>query len=356
MRRSISHAPLMQSWLFTLVACGGPAESRKDLGSGSPEAGTLAPDAGAADGAQPVIGTLPVLGVPVFDGPPYRPRALPVRRLALGSSDDAFCVVLEDRTLHCENSGTDFTARVPDNRMFDWVDAPLDTDEYAAIRRDGSTATIHQFVSTPTGHRLPEGRYMGLVSNEQGTCGLLADNGSVRCEGAPFPTALPEGPFVQISASYAQRTFVGLRVDGLIVMSSHNHLYQLGSGLRFSDFDGYQQIPGCARDLNGTLHCFSYDAEDAVVLVPQPDTDIRDYSQHNGWLCVIQREGSASCRDAMNDPSSSVVRTGARFVDIDTRGPTRTCAVTEEGKLLCWDDTSAGNLREIALTKPAATE
>jgi hypothetical protein len=341
--------------LIAIVSCHGADGQSINSTADPDDAGGPATDTDAPAIDAVTTGETPPLGPSLFEGPPYARRPVPVRRLALGASADALCVILVDGTLYCENSGTDISARVPDNRDFVWVNATSGSDHYAAIRRDGSTANFHQFVAAPVEFELPTGRYIDLWSQQQGVCGLL-DDGALRCTGAALPTALPPGPFVQVSGDYEQQSFMGLRVDGVLVSSSHNHLDSLEMERRFYDFEGYQRIPGCGRDTEGTLVCFDYGANDAVAGVAQPDRDLRDYAQYAGHVCLVTQDGRAACRAANGAGTSFRVPADARFVDIETRGPDNTCGITETGSLLCWNSDAASSVREIPLPGRAAIE
>ncbi|MDB4988058.1 MAG: hypothetical protein JWN04_3236 [Myxococcaceae bacterium] len=348
------HYAVLPTCLLTLLACGDPHAAARPEDGGTATDGNAQRDSSAATRDAMVTGGLPPLGGSTIGDPASGPRPFPVRRLALGSSADALCVVLKDRTLHCENSGTDVSARIENNRDFVWVNAAPESDQYVALRSDGSTASLHQFVDAPTSFRVPHGVYIDLFSENAGACGLL-DDGTIDCQGAEFPTVLPKGPFLQIAGNYTQQSFLGLRTDGVLVSSNHDHLTVVAPGLHFTDFDGNQQIPGCGRVSDGSFACFDYGAGDGVVVTTQAAGALRDYAQFNGAVCFVFADGRAECRDPLGVPSMAAPQ-AARFVDIETRGPENTCGITEAGAVLCWGASADEAARQIVLPMSAAVD
>src|SRR4051812_2207131 len=142
---------------------------------------------------------------------------------------------------------------------------------------------------------------------------------------------------------------MALRTDGVLVTSVANHLGSVAADQRFLSFDAHGQVPGCGLTKAGQLHCFDYAADDTVEGRSLPYLSVRDYAQYRGSVCLIQQDGAPVCVDGEGTAYGPSVADRKRFLDIETMGPTFSCAVTEQGELWCWGSQVSGGLRQVTL-------
>jgi hypothetical protein len=330
------------------------AADRADAAAGRADAAQdaqvqITEDASAVDGG--------VLGPIRVSGPPFAPPALPVRRLAIGTS--SVCVILEDRHVQCIASyeapgGADVSAAVPDNRDFVMLSkSEEDNGPFIGIRADGSVATWSGIVPDVP---LPGAGYIDAFGSNENLCGLKS-SGELVCVGNGTVPAYPPGPYLQFAGRThnVPKNYAGLRADGAIVTNPAT----ADGGVRYSSGEVFTGIalrmepPYCGIAAGGNVYCSG--ATGVAGLVRQPFSNVRDVSYGVSHICAVLEDGRATCNEVNGTVSSSAVPKDKRFVDIDTRDYNGTCGTTETGELWCWTKRQ-GSALQIALSMKAAVK
>jgi hypothetical protein len=296
----------------------------------------------------------PSFGPKVFAGPPFVRPALPVRRLAVG--DQLLCVVLQDRSIYCvERSAAprEFTNLVPNNHDYDEVDlVPNDGRYFHGFHRDRSVDTWQQRETSFKQH-IADARYLAALADGSRICGLR-DDGAVFCN-RETTLVFPEGPLVDFTGTFKSELFVALRADGVILSSDG----VLGGGRAFVAMLSYgTDSDHCGVTAAHELYCNEFrTSPNRIELKLIAEGPFRDIASGLGHRCYLAQDGRPACVGSTESPSSSIVPSDMRFVDIATASDYFTCGVEEDGDLWCWGrDMRAPDPVQIALPMKAAVD
>jgi hypothetical protein len=308
--------------------------------------GSTDSDASGGDGS--------ALGPILVPGPPFAAPAMPVRRLAVGTS--SVCIILEDRRVQCisgfDAGGADFSAEVPGNHDFVMLaKSEEDLGPFIGIRADGSVATWSGVVPDEA---LPGAGYIDAFGSNENLCGLK-NTGEIVCVGKGTVPTYPPGPYLQFAGRThnVPKGYAGLRADGVIVTNPQN----VDGGVQFFNGETFVGVamrmepPVCGLGKSGSVFCSASIGNSG--LMRQPFSNVRDVSCGGIHICAVLADGQATCLNPSGSVSGSAVPKDKRFVDIDTRDYAGTCGTTETGELWCWTKRQ-GSALQIVLSMKAA--
>jgi alpha-tubulin suppressor-like RCC1 family protein len=155
-------------------------------------------------------------------------------------------------------------------------------------------------------------------------------------------TALPSGPFTQISGS------CGIKRDGTLACwgkSNFSRLTDIPSGTFTQISVG--GFSACGVKSDSTLACWGYDWETNSIgqLTNIPNGTFRQVSAGERHTCGVRSEGALACWGMNTEGQLTNIPSGT-FRQVST-GAFHTCALKSDGMVACWGDNSQWQLNSI---------